>query len=323
MASHAQVAHRWAQDNGRPIRGNNVFFERRETEYMGPVQTIFSYGMHFPVAAFVTAPNGERVVLANLSERRSVTTSRHQREAFAAIRNGVRVFDVANPDPLYSNGGYHEFHSRNLGSILDRAQEYAARALRRRNPDYRAHDQRRARHDLAMAIEYADIWGLPPVPRDLTAAIEQMTAVRAAESEAYAIARAEREAKSAAREIALREEQRPAFLAWQRGEPVSVPNQWRSAPDTGAAYVRRKIFEDHDELQTSRGASVPWEHAVKAFRLIRAVRARGEEWRAPPNQPIRVGHFSITHIEASGNMRAGCHYFAWSEMSALAEREGV
>jgi hypothetical protein len=319
MATNSQVAHRWAQDNGRPIRGHSVFFERRETDYMGPVQTIFSYGMHFPVAAFVTAPNGERVVLANLSERRSVTTSRHQREARRAIPPGVRVFDVANPDPLHSDGNYADFHSRNLLGILARAQQHAARALRRRDPDYRATDQHNARHELATAVDYAATWGLPAVPSDLTAALEHMTAVAAAEREAYRIARAEREARNAAREAALRIEQAPDFLAWQRGERLRAPSCWTIDDATGSAYVRRH----GDELQTSRGACVPWEHAVKAFRLIRAVRARGEIWSSPPAAPVRVGHFRVDRIDAEGNMRAGCHFFAWAEMLALADREGV
>lgn len=320
MATHSQVAHRWAQDNGRPVKGFNLFFERRDRAGMGPIQTLYSYGYHFPLAAFVTAPDGRRVVLANLSERRSVSTGAHQRCARAALHGlGVEVFDVPLTDPIHAPGGSDDFHTRNARALLERARECSAKASRRRFPGYRDWDNAQAETWLTMAVRYADVWGLPALPGDLQSALERLDAMTAAEREAYRVARAEREAKRAEREAALREEQRPDFLAWQRGARSVAPSSWGTDPETGSVYARRH----GDELQTSRGASVPWEHAVKAFRLIRAVRARGEAWSSPPAAPVRVGHFRVDRIDAEGNMRAGCHYFAWAEMSALADREGV
>lgn len=320
MASHSQVAHRWAQDNGRPVKGLNMFFERRDSDVMGPVQTLYSYGRHFPLASFVTAPDGRRVVLANLEESRSVSTSKHQRYVRDALNGlGVEVFDVTDTNPIASRYTGLGFHTRNVRELLDRARALSVRASKRRVQAYREFDLLQSEAWLTMAARYADVWGLPALTGDLQSALERLDAMTAAEREAYRIARAEREAMNAAREAALRIEQAPDFLAWQRGERLRAPSCWTIDDATGSVYVRRY----GEELQTSRGASVPWEHAVKAFRLIRAVRARGEVWSSPPAAPVRVGHFRVDRIDANGDMRAGCHYFAWAEMSALADREGV
>ncbi len=92
-----------------------------------------------------------------------------------------------------------------------------------------------------------------------------------------------------------------------------------SGPD-GTALVRRS--SDGERLETSHGADVPWDHAVKAFRFIRLCVERGEGFKTN-GRVIRVGHFRVDEITPEGDMRAGCHRFAWSVMRELAEREGV
>src|SRR3546814_8524943 len=74
--SHDMVAHVWAQQrqqNGRSNNGN-FYFEGR---------TLYSYGGHFPVGIFA-APGGP--VFMN-ADSYSVSTSRHQSEARAAVRH--------------------------------------------------------------------------------------------------------------------------------------------------------------------------------------------------------------------------------------------
>ena len=111
------------------------------------------------------------------------------------------------------------------------------------------------------------------------------------------------------------EEEREAREAWQRGEGRARV----SGPD-GSALVRRS--KDGDTLETSHGAEVPWDHAVKAFRFIALCVAKGEGFQTN-GRTVRVGHFKVDSIAPNGDMRAGCHRFAWEAMRALAEREGV
>lgn len=98
MITNEKVVARWAL--GDPSkwpagRSRNVFFE-------GP--TLYSWGTHFPLAHWTVGAKGQRCVLANLSERYSVSTSRHQALVKGAVARGafpyVTVHDV--PDPLAS-----------------------------------------------------------------------------------------------------------------------------------------------------------------------------------------------------------------------------
>lgn len=108
-----------------------------------------------------------------------------------------------------------------------------------------------------------------------------------------------------------------AWRKWRAGEPVNPPS--RALPD-GSAYIRRSA--DGERLETSQGASVPWTHAVKAFRFLKLCKERGETF-ARNGRTIRVGHYQVDRINADGSFVAGCHRFAWLEIEALAKREGV
>nr|DAV12623.1 MAG TPA: hypothetical protein [Caudoviricetes sp.] len=112
--------------------------------------------------------------------------------------------------------------------------------------------------------------------------------------------------------------EREAREAWLKGE-----NSGRYTRLSGPgvpALVRRS--SDGERLETSHGADVPWSHAVKAFRFVRLCVEKGEAFHTN-GRVIRVGHFTVDYITADGDMKAGCHRFAWADMKALAEREGV
>lgn len=108
-----------------------------------------------------------------------------------------------------------------------------------------------------------------------------------------------------------------AWRKWRAGEYVNPPA--RAMPD-GSAYIRRT--KDGENLETSQGASVPWTHAVRAFRFLKLCKERGETF-ARNGRTIRVGHYQVDRINADGSFVAGCHRFAWSEIERLAMAEGV
>jgi hypothetical protein len=88
--------------------------------------------------------------------------------------------------------------------------------------------------------------------------------------------------------------------------------------ESGGAALRIK----GDMLQTSHGAEVPLEHAIRAFRFIKLCREAGRDWQAN-GQQIRVGHFRVDSITAAGDMVAGCHSFTWPEIERAAILAGV
>jgi hypothetical protein len=135
---------------------------------------------------------------------------------------------------------------------------------------------------------------------------DERAALRAANLEGRQLDSAER----MAREVDARE-------AWLKGE--GSRHVRLNGPD-GTALVRRS--NDGERLETSHGADVPWDHAVKAFRFIRLCVERGEAFHTN-GRTVRVGPFKVDSIAANGDMKAGCHSFAWEVMRELAEREGV
>lgn len=325
MASHSEVAHRWAQDdeNARTLTGFNMFCDQRPSypELFAPnttINTIYSHGRHYAAAAFVTTPAGERVVLVN-TDRRSMSTMKHLSHIRRAIPSRYRVFHVGAPDPMHKAGGADHFHEDNLSGIVQDAAETFAKAKRARK--YAGHHTDHATALLEGATAYAEAFGLTWSPPALEGLAAEVAARAEAKQAEYNRERAERQQRERERMEALRVTQAEDFAAWSAGEGYRVPSGY-SADDKGAAYVRRYTQGDTDELQTSLGASVPWAHAVKAFRFIKLCKEQGKAW-SKNGHVVRVGHYQVDSIDAEGNMHAGCHYFAWEHMEALAKRQGV
>jgi len=131
-----------------------------------------------------------------------------------------------------------------------------------------------------------------------------MNAVRAEDSRKAEAERERREADYAERKA-----------KWLSGEYVGRLHF--DAPTGGAAL---RIVGD--TLETSHGAQVPLEHAVKAFRFIKLCRERGETFQRN-GRTIRVGHFQVDRIESNGDFVAGCHSFTWPEVERVARIAGV
>ncbi len=115
---------------------------------------------------------------------------------------------------------------------------------------------------------------------------------------------------------------RMAELDAKAGRKRVTPDAWQSG--IGAAnqygYSETLVRRKGDTLETSRGASCPFAHAVVAFVKAQDCRRTGNAWKRN-GQTIRVGHFQVDSIDAEGNMIAGCHTLEWQEMLRLALKE--
>jgi tetratricopeptide (TPR) repeat protein len=166
-----------------------------------------------------------------------------------------------------------------------------------------------------------------PMPADMALALRvtgdaanvDMEAARARQR-TFELARRERER-------ALREAGQAATrAAWFAGDPAA---RWSGRDEQGRAYVRAVDVERDatgaivgGTLETSQGAEVPLPHAIRAFRFLKAVRARGTAWTRN-GRTIRVGHFQVDRIDSDGSFVAGCHAFAWGEVERLARDLGL
>lgn len=322
MSSHDQIAHRWAHrvpnSNAKRLQGYAMFAQG---------DTLYSWGSHFPIARHVmTTPAkgaARHVVLFNANGYSS-STGKHKSKAWRALDYGKLRPCYRLPQEFWPQHGNTEgvtakqrrdANKRTAQAALqwleEQAREQYERASRART--YADMALQYAADYLDTAERFAADFGVKWAKPDL-GDLQARAAAAAAKREREAAAARKRAAEAA-------EERRKAaaddFAAWRRGERYAAPAEWRVSPD-GAAYVRR----NGDTLETSQGAAVPWDHAVKAFRFIKLCRERGEQWETN-GRVIRVGHFQIDCITAEGDMRAGCHFFKWEEIERLARAEGV
>ena len=309
MTAHQTIAHRWAQDTGASLKGYAMHCASG---------VIYSWGNHFPIARFMNTPArrgkpSQRVILWN-ADSYSTSTSKHQTYTRRALRPGIPVIVVPglceHTDYSAAHNGKHvlEYHE-------SKASEAFAKAARARvnGPWLLGQAERHLSDAEAFAGAFGHKWKRP----------DQAGLVAKAEAKAKAQAKAAKEQakRRAEAEAYQRERDSEAFAMWQAGDSAYCPTSYRRAPD-GSAYVTRYKGAAIDELRTSQGAAVPWDHAVKAFRFIALCVARGEGWQRN-GRTVRVGHYSLDSIDKGGDMVAGCHRFVWDQMRALAEREGV
>ncbi|MFA5375922.1 MAG: hypothetical protein WC455_09285 [Dehalococcoidia bacterium] len=128
--------------------------------------------------------------------------------------------------------------------------------------------------------------------------------------------RAEEEAKRQAKLMEDIKADREAFIS---GDP-------RIDRVAGPILLRPVMLEDrtdadnpkdHMLVQTSWGVTVPYDHARRAWRILRAIDRR-KKIRSPE---IKVGHYSVNEINSDGVI-IGCHHIDWPEIDRFAKQEG-
>lgn len=122
VLTNQEVAEAWAAQDRPEARNQSgsLYFVGR---------TIYSYGNHFPIAAFTPSPTGNRLAVLFSHRSYSVTTSAHQRRAWSAWyrcphRGACEKFRVFSPDWSPSD---------NLDDYTGRIKNTADRARRARS----------------------------------------------------------------------------------------------------------------------------------------------------------------------------------------------
>jgi hypothetical protein len=250
--------------------------------------TIYSYGSHFPVARHVSRKGNSAVLFTTRSY--SATTAGHKCMVEGACRH-LTVFHVA--DVTASRPQFAEYRARYMAVVGTYAK------ARQRKPDILAG----LRDLVSEANQYAEFFGLRArltLPDDLTGMIAECQAIEKREK-----TRKQREEAKQAREALERVQK------WVDGESDYCPS-----------YGPIRLRVKGDELQTTRGARVPFAHAVKAFRVIKRLHDKGQADQRN-GHTIHLGHFALDSIDSAGNVRAGCHEVAWEEIARVATLAGV
>jgi hypothetical protein len=310
------VQHVWAaqsQPNARTSNGNQSF----------EGTTLFSYST--PIANIVEGINGQKVALVTCHSYSVTTTVKHM-PGHRALSH-MPYFHV----PCLGVGWLGRHHETGYGMTPEKHQAnldhlvagYVASRdgmARYKSMPYDAQGALQRHADEATG--YAMAFGLP-VPAfdpasDATALVSAIAARIAASSTPEAIAKreaanAKRKARQAAKEA---EEYRLASLAWVDGG---------ARRPYGGPVLLRVFTSGRDgakHLETSLGATVPLEHAIKVFRFVKLCREEGREWHRN-GHTLRVGHFQVDHVLPNGDFHAGCHFIQWPETERLAGLLGL
>lgn len=291
----AEVAHIWVQQTHAEGRCANVFFEG---------ETIYSYGRHFPMAKFYTV-GGRRCVLRT-TRRYSNTTNKHQGDVWRALNDlGVPIYFVQDVDrtPLASDTQATVTHD------INEALTKAARA-HKNGASYLAEAQRHAdnANGIAAFFKFRGWKTLALDADSITKAKEYNTKQQAA---------------LRARMAKAKEGNAVLLQAWRDGADLCniTSPEW----DASAGYMRDypvMLRINGEDIQTSRGAFVPIEHAKKLWPQILKVRERGEPFVCN-GHTIHIGHYSLDRIEKDGTIKAGCHVIPFAELALIAEQLGL
>lgn len=332
------TAHVWAQrsqESGRSHNGN--------LNFSGPV--IRSYST--PIAHIVRDVTGRDVALI-ASETYSVTTNGKHMPAVHRAVLGMDSFRVPYLALDYAqNSGraltwipLPEQHTRNLAHLVEVYRAEVARLSRMRdnpadpaNVDYGRSGNRYHNRlgTLADNVEnYASAFGLDAPELDVDSdwvELQRIRAERAARNDTPA-KRAKREREAARRAERERERER-----LERAEKVERVQAWRLGVletrhlrrgERGDAQNNAFLRVRGTTLETSQGASVPLSHAIRVFHLVAKCREEGRTYEPSVlDRAERVGHFTISRINADGSFRAGCHTFTWDEVERAAIMAGV
>lgn len=278
----SEIGHLWAHQSQEHARTQGSM------SFTGP--TFYSYST--PIGYVETNKRGETAYIVT-TRRFSVTTSgKHMPAMTRAIPSGATVFHAA----------YVVTESNGRGSHAERLQEYAGRIVEieakipraRSNKDY-LESERAATY--AEARRYCQFFGLAEI----------FDADTVADITAKAEAARKREAARQKREQAKQERER-------RERYAAAATEWLAGADNAAIYYHTDTFLRvvGDEVQTSKGATVPLTHALRLFNLWANGQAKIGE---------RVGLYQVSKIEGK-SLTIGCHVISAAEIVRFAASQG-
>jgi hypothetical protein len=301
--SGAEAVHLWAHQTQSHAEGGNIFFIER---------SLYSYGRHFEIARHVTGTKSRRAILMNTASY-SPSTSKHQSYARQAVNHMTSFYLPINFIPSnVSNATLVDFAHKYAKDEIRKAITLASTARKRKEEHLSS-----ARQDADQFNRLAEFFGskkriiLPP---------DFETMLADAKAEAERIAKRDR-IKNAKAEKARQEARNGAIAeaiesvpAWQRGEIQSIRNAY-SLTDV---YLR--FIEGGETIQTSMGVRFPAEHGKRAYRILKRLKDRGQDYHRN-GHTIHCGHYAIDSSNGETIM-AGCHKLSWMVLEAFASNAG-
>lgn len=232
---------------------------------------------------------GEELVLLCVSNYSSTTTT-HKYEVRRAVSH-MNLIEVNHVRAILSD------HDNNYRDFLARYQslmDLASRARQRK--DMYLRDAASIVADMDSYAKFFSLeWALPTSLENAT----ELKANYAAEQD-----RLDRERR------AKREADQAENLAL-----------WLAGGDN-RNFDALKLRIKNDEIQTSHGANIPLDHALKIWLVIHRAHILGRPFVPSPERAIHLGHYRFNSFE-NDVLTVGCHRIPYTEIERMAQQLGL
>lgn len=94
--------------------------------------------------------------------------------------------------------------------------------------------------------------------------------------------------------------------------------RWRNGEDVRAHFEVTALRIKNNEIETSRGAKIPVEHAIRAFPLLKRLHEKDQSINLSIHS-IKLGYYTVNRIEKD-NLIVGCHSIPFSEIYSIANQ---
>ena len=101
-------------------------------------------------------------------------------------------------------------------------------------------------------------------------------------------------------------------------EQAEALENWRAGLDVRNFFEVTALRIKDDEIQTTRGARIPVDHAVKFWGLIKSWHEKGVSY-VKDHHSIHLGNYSVNRFE-NGILTVGCHSIPYSEIESIAHQ---
>jgi len=283
FSSNSTTAHYWA---------NRVQSEGRSSGMSFYEGKLYSYAT--VIAEFIGDSNN--VILSNHSYSNS--TCKHQHYARQSLHSNHNKIYI--DCPMWGNRSLifnqSTFDLEIVSHNHYKASDYLLRATRARKNSalYLSY----ANNIYDSLVQYALLVGLNYIKPDIT--ITQDQAIEAAKIQA------------------IKEKQRKADIIADQAENLK---KWRKGENVTNHFEITALRINGDMIQTSRGANIPLDHAIKAYPLLKKLHDKNTDIDLT-SHAIKFGNYSMSAFK-NDYLIVGCHTIPYSEVSNIAIQLGL
>lgn len=282
----SEVSHLWANQVQDNARCRNARFDGTK---------FYSYST--VIADIHTNVRGDELVLI-CNDNYSMTTSKHKRYvAQAANHKDVLYVDLVSPDERGHDSNYCGFMERHAKLIdqASRARENKGYHLQQANSLLRSMTDYAQFFDIVWAMP-AEVEGVDEIIAAATIKLKAKIANQDARNEVLS-------AKRAVLEI----------------EQLEI---WLAGGITQTRFARLALRIKNDEIQTSHGANIPLDHALKVWPVIYRAHILGRPFIPSQERAIHLGHYRFNSFQ-DDVLTVGCHRIPYSEIERMASQLGL